>query len=293
MLNEYYVYHYIDPRNNEVFYIGQGKGKRYLWHVTAVIKNKIADYDGISNQRYKRIRDILNDNLEPIIIKTNENLSKDEAMFIEHSMIVSYGRTDLGSGCLLNLTNGYEFTHNAKYIQPSPLAISEGKYKFYQSELGQKNKEYLSKLYKGVKIGSPEEWLGIERGEALRKIRSINAKANPNFLYQDVKGENNPFYGKKHTEETKKRISEKRTGSTVSVETKEKISKGLKERGAHKGSNNYQAVKIEVTLPTGEIEIINGNLCSFAQIHKMSVNRIKELCKGQRIEYKGYKAKYI
>jgi hypothetical protein len=293
MINEYYVYHYIDPFNNEVFYVGQGKGKRYMCHLKAVIQNKVNDYEGISNQKFKRIKQIVDSGLEPIIVKTNENLSKDEALFIEHAMILSYGRVDLGTGRLLNLTNGYEFTHNAKYIQPSPAAISEGKKRFYESEEGQKNKEYLSSLYKGVKIGSPEEWLGEERGSALRKIRSINAKNNPNFLYQDIIGEKNPFYGKTHTDETKQKIREARTGSNVSDETKSKISKGLKERGAHKGRNNYQAVKIEVTLPNGEIEIVNGNLCDFGKRHKMSHVRIQELCKGERAEYKGYKAKYI
>lgn len=45
-------------------------------------------------------------------------------------------------------------------------------------------------------------------------------------------GENNPFYGKKHTIETKNRISEQKIGSKVTEETKEKL------RIAFSGSRN-------------------------------------------------------
>ena len=31
-MNEYYVYGLIDPRNDSIFYVGKGKGKRYLDH---------------------------------------------------------------------------------------------------------------------------------------------------------------------------------------------------------------------------------------------------------------------
>ena len=41
-------------------------------------------------------------------------------------------------------------------------------------------------------------------------------------------GEDNPFYGKTHTEETRKILSESRIGTTLSEETKKKISESLK-----------------------------------------------------------------
>ena len=46
-------------------------------------------------------------------------------------------------------------------------------------------------------------------------------------------GENNPFYGKHHTEETRRKISETSKGKQFSEEHKEKISK------ANSGENNY------------------------------------------------------
>lgn len=44
------------------------------------------------------------------------------------------------------------------------------------------------------------------------------------------KGKNNPFYGKKHSEETKKHWSEIRKGRKATEETKQKLSKALKNR---------------------------------------------------------------
>ena len=44
------------------------------------------------------------------------------------------------------------------------------------------------------------------------------------------KGENNPMYGKNHSEETRKRMSKSHLGHTLSEETKGKISKVLKGR---------------------------------------------------------------
>lgn len=49
---------------------------------------------------------------------------------------------------------------------------------------------------------------------------------------ESVSGEKNGFYGKQHTEETKKKISEKKKGVGRSEETKKKISEGIK------GENN-------------------------------------------------------
>lgn len=56
-------------------------------------------------------------------------------------------------------------------------------------------------------------------------------KESKKKLSKSLKGryanENNPFYGKTHTEETKKKIRESRKGKQLSEETKEKISKTL------------------------------------------------------------------
>ena len=56
---------------------------------------------------------------------------------------------------------------------------------------------------------------GIKLTEEQKKIRSLNTK-----------GENNPFYGKHHTEETKEKLSKCFKGKTLSEEARNNISKG-------------------------------------------------------------------
>ena len=43
MSKDYYVYMYIDPRNNQEFYYGKGKGKRKLSHLRKTSDSKIAN----------------------------------------------------------------------------------------------------------------------------------------------------------------------------------------------------------------------------------------------------------
>lgn len=45
-----------------------------------------------------------------------------------------------------------------------------------------------------------------------------------------TQGENNPFYGKYHSEETKQKISNTLTGKKLSEEHRKAISEGLKRR---------------------------------------------------------------
>ena len=36
---DFYVYKYIDPRNNQIIYIGKGKGNRRFYHLNKVKNN--------------------------------------------------------------------------------------------------------------------------------------------------------------------------------------------------------------------------------------------------------------
>ena len=99
----FYVYVYKDPRpsnNRRVVYVGKGTGDRAWQHWRkAVHKNK-----GFGNF----LALLRRDSLEPIIELVQENLSEAEAFVEEMRLIALYGRRDLKTGYLFNLTDGGE-----------------------------------------------------------------------------------------------------------------------------------------------------------------------------------------
>ena len=122
-MNDYYVYVYLDPRKKgiftygdlkfdyEPFYVGKGKGSRYLRH----LKSK-------TNQiKVNKIKSIINDNYEPLIIKYKENLTNEESLELEIELIEKIGRYIRKSGPLTNFLKGGEdpvyYKHKKDYIE--------------------------------------------------------------------------------------------------------------------------------------------------------------------------------
>jgi len=97
---QYYVYALIDPRNNEYFYIGKGKGTRYKSH----LKEKLKDVSNIF--KYSRIKEIEAENLE---VKTEilfPYLTEIDALQLEKIIVYKIGRKAFREGSLLNFTPG-------------------------------------------------------------------------------------------------------------------------------------------------------------------------------------------
>jgi len=74
---QYYVYIYIDPRNNEIFYVGKGKNNRCFQHLT----------DQKESEKVQKIEDIRKDGKEPIIEMLIHGVSDDIAKKVEASVI--------------------------------------------------------------------------------------------------------------------------------------------------------------------------------------------------------------
>lgn len=83
---DYYVYVYIDPRSFEEFYYGKGKGSRKYAHLS----------DEGDSEKAFIIKSIKNEGLEPIIKVIAKDLSEEEALLIEKTLIWKLGK---------NLTN--------------------------------------------------------------------------------------------------------------------------------------------------------------------------------------------
>ena len=109
--NEFYVYVYLNPLKPgkykydnltfdfEPFYVGKGKGKRFLDH--------LVNQEG-SVEKNTLIHQLLDSNNYPIIIKTKENILEDVSFKEEKNLIRLIGRKVLNEGPLLNIQPGGE-----------------------------------------------------------------------------------------------------------------------------------------------------------------------------------------
>lgn len=99
----YYVYIYKDPRptkNQQVVYVGKGMGDRAWYHWKKRVRG---------NKGFGAFLALLRqEKLEPIIEIAREGLEEAEAFYEEMKLIEVYGRRDLGTGTLFNLTDGGE-----------------------------------------------------------------------------------------------------------------------------------------------------------------------------------------
>jgi len=186
--DKYYVYIYLDPRKSgqykfgdlsfthEPFYVGKGFGNRDNYHINAALGN----HKPVNRHKHFRIKNILDNKLNPIIIRMDEKLLETDALSLEVKTIKSIGRFDLGEGPLLNMTNGGEGSSGFFHTEESKLKMSISTSK---SQMGADNPFYGKKHSKDT-------------------IDNMKSK-----LSNLMSGKGNPFYGKKHTQETKNKIS--------------------------------------------------------------------------------------
>jgi hypothetical protein len=83
VLNDYYVYVYIDPRDFKPFYYGKGKGSRKQAHLL----------DTGESEKSQRIADIKKEGLEPLIRVLARDLSEVCQLFCVN------GQVFFGDGC--------------------------------------------------------------------------------------------------------------------------------------------------------------------------------------------------
>lgn len=167
-----------------------------------------------------------------------------------------------------------------------------------QDEASIKERELIEKY----KSNNPEFGYNISSGgyggregvpqsdEAKRKVSEANKgrfAGEKNYFYNIHRcQEENPFYGKHHSEETKAKLSNLRSGEKKSDDFKRKISK------ATTGENNPKA---KTTLQYD----LNMNLIRIWDYAKLAANTlniqksgITSCCRGDRKTYKGYIWRY-
>lgn len=99
-LGNFYVYGLIDPRNNQLFYIGKGKDNRVFEHEKESINSIDSD-----KLKLKTILEIKNAGLEVKKIIINSNLTEQEAFVVEASLINAFNY--ISDTRLTNIVSGH------------------------------------------------------------------------------------------------------------------------------------------------------------------------------------------
>lgn len=124
----FYVYVYRDPRptkNNQPIYVGKGSGDR-AWHHwrKRVVKNRV--FGAI-------LAKLRNMGLEPIIEIVEHFETPEAALAKEIELIALYGRRDLATGTLCNLTDGGDGVINFVPTDAFRVAVGKASAKIWRS----------------------------------------------------------------------------------------------------------------------------------------------------------------
>lgn len=177
-MKNYYVYQYL-RKDGTPYYIGKGKGSRA--YLNGRSTPKPPDLDRIQ------------------FVK--ENLTEDEAFALERNLIVKYGRKDLGTGILRNLTEGGEGASGRiaklEFIEKR-VAKNTGK---------KRTPEQKKRMSLAQKGRIPTEYTEEQKAEISRKIsESQKGKSKSNAMKAKLSQLNK---GKSHglrSEETKQKM---------------------------------------------------------------------------------------
>lgn len=145
MTNDYYVYAYYDPRDFKLFYIGKGKGNRKQVH--------LRDYQ--ESEKVEIIEEIQKENLEPIIKVIAKDLTEQEALLVEATLI--WDNFD----SLSNQNKG----HHSKHFRPAKtlhkdLQGFDYKSNIYYVNIGEgDHRDWIDCLtYNFVSAGGDPKW---------------------------------------------------------------------------------------------------------------------------------------
>lgn len=219
-----YIYRHRRNDTNQIFYVGIG------------IKNRPYDKNG-RNTYWNHVVKKHGYSVEIIAeVDTWELACELECLLIEE-----YGRRDLGTGTLVNMTDGGEGSLGRICTEETKAKLSSI---FRNRPISEEHRQSIIESKKFLDMSGEKNpmWGKHHTDEAKKKISESNIGRTPwnkgiplteehrQKVSDSLKGDLNPFYNKNHTEESKLKMSEARKGTVLSQETKDKIGEASKIR---------------------------------------------------------------
>jgi uncharacterized protein len=150
-MDDYYVYVYIDPRNNEEFYYGKGVGSRKDAHLD----------DKSDSYKAKRIAEIQKEGLDPIVRVIVRGLSEDAALLVEKTLLWKLGKwtTNIATG---HFADNFR-PHNTFHKELSGFDFRSGLYYYNVGEGTHRNwDDYVE--FGFISAGQGARWRDAMRG---------------------------------------------------------------------------------------------------------------------------------
>jgi len=206
---KFYAYIYREP-NGTPFYVGKGHGDRAYFHLTRKDDCHLS----------KKLRK-MQMNGETPIIEVIPALDEDHAFFLEECCIAVIGRRDLGTGPLLNLTDGGDGVSGYRWTEEQRAA-------------------------QRVRLSGITPWnVGVPMSDAQKaKISKAQITRDPQTRL--------------HTQDTKAKISSSLSGKVKTLEHCKAISDAKKGKPGKKNSPETIAKRVESIKEFHRLKKLNG-----------------------------------
>jgi len=192
-MNESYVYMLVDPRNNQPFYVGKGRGNRCRFHL-----DEAKYYTKRKSLKLNKIRKLFSLGMEPTIIKVEENVTDAQAIDLEVLLIAEM--RDIGIP-LTNMTDGGDGAQGYKHSEAHKQHASKSQIgRIFSEETKQKMRKPRTEE---AKASMAKARLSMTyRPTAEHKRR----------LSESLLGRPSPMRGKTQSAEARAKMSEQRKG---------------------------------------------------------------------------------
>lgn len=235
----FYVYHLIDPRTNDPFYVGKGSGDRVYDHLIEFdkwnSKGRPRRLGNLNIYKLRKIAKILSAGLYPVYFKVFEVDDEQAALNMEKEEIARIGRRNL-----TNLTDGGDGILDLTGDIGKKISNSKRGKRFsleHRKKLSEAAKNRKSSIETRRKISDSLTGIGRNFTQEHKRKLSEAAKSRPPVTSETREKLSKIHKGKKKSEEHIKKVSDALRGRKIPQDQRRKMSLAAKNRksGAQNG----------------------------------------------------------